>query len=74
MGQKINPTGFRLGVLNGWRSNWFSERDFAAYLDEDRAVRTHILGRLSHAGLVELHARGLTVLDVDGLRHFALGT
>ena len=23
MGQKINPTGFRLGVLNGWRSNWF---------------------------------------------------
>ena len=29
MGQKINPTGFRLGVLNGWRSNWFTERDFA---------------------------------------------
>jgi DNA-binding GntR family transcriptional regulator len=32
------------------------------------------LHRLSDAGLVQLHARGLTVLDVDGLRHFALGS
>lgn len=32
------------------------------------------LHRLSDAGLVQLHARGLTVLDVDGLRNFALGS
>ena len=50
MGQKINPIGFRLGVLNGWRSNWFSQRDFAGFLDEDRAVRDHITRKLSHAG------------------------
>ena len=57
MGQKINPTGFRLGILNGWRSNWFTERDFAAYLDEDRAVRDHIIGKLSHAGLSSIHLK-----------------
>ena len=57
MGQKINPIGFRLGVLNGWRSNWFSQRDFAGFLDEDRAVRDHITRKLSHAGRQRLAHR-----------------
>ena len=66
MGQKVNPTGFRLGILNGWKSNWFSTRDFAASLDEDRAVRTHILGKLSHAGLSDIHIKkDPTKLTVD---------
>ena len=37
MGQKVNPTGFRIGILQGWKSNWYTERDYASYLDEDRA-------------------------------------
>jgi small subunit ribosomal protein S3 len=66
MGQKVNPTGFRLGILNGWKSNWFSTRDFAASLDEDRAVRNHILGKLSHAGLSDIHLKkDATKLTVD---------
>ena len=66
MGQKINPIGFRLGVLNGWRSNWFSQRDFAGYLDEDRAVRDHITRKLSHAGLSSIHLKkDQTKLTVD---------
>ena len=66
MGQKINPTGFRLGVLNGWRSNWFTERDFAKYLDEDRVVRNHITRKLSHAGLSSIHLKkDQTKLTVD---------
>jgi small subunit ribosomal protein S3 len=66
MGQKINPTGFRLGILNGWRSNWFSEREFAKFLDEDRLVRDHITGKLSHAGLSSIHLKkDQTKLTVD---------
>ena len=66
MGQKINPTGFRLGVLNGWRSNWFTERDFAKYLDEDRIVREHITRKLNHAGLSSIHLKkDQTKLTVD---------
>jgi small subunit ribosomal protein S3 len=57
VGQKVHPNGFRLGILNGWKSNWFSTRDFAAALDEDRAVRDHILGKLSHAGLSDIHLK-----------------
>mgnify|MGYP006318566299 FL=1 len=66
MGQKVHPGGFRLGVLNGWKSNWFAQRDFAAALDEDRAVRDHILGKLAHAGLSDIHVRkDPTKLTVD---------
>ncbi len=57
MGQKVHPTGFRIGILHGWKSNWFTERDFAGYLDEDRAVRDHIIGKLSHAGLSDIQLR-----------------
>ena len=66
MGQKVNPTGFRIGVLQGWKSNWYTERDYAAYLDEDRAVRDHIIGKLSHAGLSDIQIRkDATKLTVD---------
>ncbi len=67
MGQKINPTGFRLGLPhNGWRSNWFSQREFAKYLDEDRVVRDHITRKLSHAGLSSIHLKkDQTKLTVD---------
>jgi small subunit ribosomal protein S3 len=57
VGQKVHPGGFRLGILHPWKSNWFTERDFAAFLDEDRAVREHILKRLSHAGLSDIRLR-----------------
>ena len=57
MGQKVHPGGFRIGVITGWRSNWFSERDFASYLDEDRKVRDYITRRLSHAGLSAINLR-----------------
>lgn len=57
MGQKVHPGGFRIGVITGWRSNWFSQRDFASYLDEDRKVRDYITRRLSHAGLSAINLR-----------------
>lgn len=57
MGQKVHPGGFRLGVIAGWRSNWFSEREYVKYLQEDRNVRDYITRRLSHAGLSAIHLR-----------------
>jgi len=66
MGQKVHPTGFRLGIILGWKSNWYTERDYAAYLDEDRAVRSHITRKLSHAGLADIQLRkDATKLTVD---------
>ena len=57
MGQKVHPGGFRIGILTGWRSNWFSEREFASYLEEDRRVREYITRRLNHAGLSAINLR-----------------
>src|SRR5664279_4946672 len=57
MGQKIHPGGFRIGIIHDWKSNWFSEKDFAAYLIEDVRIRDHIRGKLSHAGLSDIHIR-----------------
>lgn len=51
MGQKVNPVGFRLGVLRTWDSNWYDDKDFAAKLQEDEKIRHYIQSRLKKAGI-----------------------
>jgi small subunit ribosomal protein S3 len=51
VGQKVHPYGFRLGVINGWQSNWFAERGYASMLHEDLRIREHIKKKLYHAGI-----------------------
>jgi len=51
LGQKVHPTGFRLGVLKTWDSRWFATRDYAKLVHEDRLIRDYIKGRLFHAGI-----------------------
>jgi small subunit ribosomal protein S3 len=57
MGQKVHPESMRVGYIHDWKSNWFTERDFGDYLAEDVAIRKHILGKLSHAGLSDITIR-----------------
>src|SRR5512132_607766 len=66
MGQKIHPEGFRVGYIHDWKSNWFNERDFADYLNEDLVIRSHIENKLSHAGLSEITIKkGSGEIEVD---------
>ncbi|MEY4978974.1 MAG: ribosomal protein [Pseudomonadota bacterium] len=52
MGQKINPTGFRLAVSRNWASRWYaSNRDFAGMLAEDIKVREYLKGKLKNASV-----------------------
>jgi len=51
MGQKVNPTGLRLGINRTWDSRWFAGRDYARLLHEDIRLRSYIEGRLSQAGI-----------------------
>jgi len=51
LGQKTNPVGFRLGVIRGWDSNWYAEKDFAEKLVEDHEIRNYMTARLKRAGL-----------------------
>jgi small subunit ribosomal protein S3 len=57
MGQKVHPESLRVGYIHDWKSNWFNERAFADYLDEDSRIREHIIRRLSHAGLSDITIR-----------------
>src|SRR5512132_3147208 len=57
MGQKVHPESMRVGYIHDWKSNWFNERHFADYLAEDVAIRNHIVGKLSHAGLSDITIR-----------------
>lgn len=51
MGQKTNPTGFRLGIVGEWQSRWYAEDNFPELLQEDETVRKYLRRRLSHAAL-----------------------
>src|ERR671923_912873 len=58
MGQKVHPGGMRVGVIHDWKSNWYTgKKDFSDYLVEDVKIRDHIYGKLSHAGLSDIHIR-----------------
>ena len=60
MGHKVNPYGFRLGIIYPWKSNWYARRDYADQLHEDVWIRKHIRGRLSRAGIssIDIERKG----------------
>jgi small subunit ribosomal protein S3 len=52
MGQKINPTGFRLAISRNWSSRWYaSNKDFAGMLAEDIKVREYLKAKLKNAAV-----------------------
>jgi small subunit ribosomal protein S3 len=52
MGQKVHPTGFRLGIASDWTSKWYANSDqFADFLDEDLKIRDFLKKKLSQAAV-----------------------
>ncbi len=51
LGQKVHPTGFRLGFIKDWSSRWFAERDYPQLLIEDIRIRDFLKKKLYHAGV-----------------------
>src|SRR5271169_2939352 len=48
MGQKVNPTGFRVGITEDWKSRWYSRKDFFGdFLGEDFKIRRYIDQKLN---------------------------
>jgi small subunit ribosomal protein S3 len=55
MGQKINPTGFRLAVSRAWTSKWYANsKTFAGKVKEDYEVRTFLLKKLKNANVSKI--------------------
>lgn len=52
MGQKVHPTGFRLGIATDWTSKWYAEgRDYAKFLNSDLEIRKYLKDKLSAASV-----------------------
>ena len=55
MGQKVNPIGFRVGVIRTWDSRWYAERGlYTDQLHEDFKLRSYLQKKLKHAGVAKI--------------------
>lgn len=66
MGQKVNPIGYRVGVIRDWESRWYADKDYAEYLHEDLKIRNFIEEKLKNASLgsVEIERRDATRVNI----------
>ncbi len=52
MGQKVHPTGIRLGIIKDWTSTWYADsKDYAGFLHADIKVREYIRKKLTNASV-----------------------
>src|SRR3989344_2933377 len=60
MGNKINPSSYRLGVTKNWPVRWFIKGKFAKFLEEDEAIRKVIREKIAQAGIsaIEIERTG----------------
>jgi small subunit ribosomal protein S3 len=57
VGQKVHPTGLRLGIIRQWQSRWYEEKNYARWLHEDLRLREYI--KTTH------HATGISKVEVE---------
>lgn len=54
MGQKVNPIGFRLGIIKTWDSRWYAKADYAKLLHEDLKLKEFLKKRLYNSGVSKI--------------------
>ena len=54
MGQKVNPTGLRLGVNRTWDSRWYADEKYSDYLHEDLKIKDFLKEKLAQAGVSKI--------------------
>jgi small subunit ribosomal protein S3 len=60
VGQKVNPKGFRIGIIKTWDSNWYADREYTDLVHEDFHIRKYIKNKFFTAGIskVEIQRTG----------------
>ena len=68
MGQKVNPNGFRVGVIRDWNTRWYaSKKEFADFLIEDKKIRDYVKKAYFAAGIARIdieRAAGKTTISI----------
>ena len=66
MGQKVNPVGFRTGIVVGWKSRWYaSKQEFAELLLEDQKIRHFIK---DHPKRTQYRSAGIDRIEIERTR------
>lgn len=69
MGQKVNPVGFRTGVVVGWKSRWYaSKQEFADLLVEDQKVRKFIRNHPDGRFRAQYRNAGIDRIEIERTR------
>jgi small subunit ribosomal protein S3 len=71
LGQKVHPTGFRLGIVKGWQSRWYAERDYKDILAEDFLIRSLINKELANASVSKIEIERAAASQVTVTIHTA---
>jgi small subunit ribosomal protein S3 len=71
LGHKVHPTGFRLGVVKGWQSRWYAERDYKDVLAEDFTIRKMINDELANAAVSRIEIERAAANQVSVTIHSA---
>lgn len=68
MGQKVNPHGMRVGVIQDWNAKWFAEKkDFAKFIKEDDKIRTYLKKKYYQASVSKIvieRSEGKVTVDI----------
>ena len=54
MGQKVNPIGIRLAIIQDWNSKWYANKDYAKLLNEDINLRKYLKNKLMQAAVSKI--------------------
>lgn len=54
MGQKINPVGLRVGIIRGWDSRWYQQKNYANWLHQDLKIRKYIMDTHRQEGITRV--------------------
>lgn len=66
MGQKVNPVAIRLGINKDWDSVWFSNKNYADFINEDFKIREYLKEKLKRASLSSIKIkRRAKQLEID---------
>ena len=69
MGQKVNPIGFRTGVVIGWKSRWYaSKQEFAELLVEDQKIRKFIKNHPDNRFKAQYRNAGIDRIEIERTR------
>jgi len=71
VGQKVNPNGFRLGIIYDWKSRWFATKKYGDLLENDVKIRKHVVSKTKRAGIskIEIERSGNNVkVDIHTAR------